>query len=167
MIFRPGRVYLDSMVTLDETTYALAALKTSHEKRLLVQGDVDGFSGDEEAAVMVCRLTAENAAELRAWLAWLNPVPLGRQTSFGFGDRLGSATPGHISALHRATKNRPIAPIFAQQSVRENSRQLLHVIYGAILEVYGDELETFIGQHEAGYRAGLERHFARHLSPFS
>ncbi|MBL8079095.1 MAG: hypothetical protein JNM55_14110 [Anaerolineales bacterium] len=38
--------------------------------------------------------------------------------SFGFGDRLGLATPGHIAAL-RGTK---FAPIFAQQSVRENTR---------------------------------------------
>ena len=38
--------------------------------------------------------------------------------SFGFGDRLGLATPGHIAAL-RGTK---FAPIFAQQSVRENAR---------------------------------------------
>ena len=38
--------------------------------------------------------------------------------SFGFGDRLGLATPGHIAAV-RGTK---FAPIFAQQSVRENSR---------------------------------------------
>ncbi len=38
--------------------------------------------------------------------------------SFGFGDRLGLATPGHIAAV-RGTK---FAPIFAQQSVRENAR---------------------------------------------
>ena|SRR5688572_13016274 len=38
--------------------------------------------------------------------------------SFGFGDRLGLATPGHIAAV-RDTK---FAPIFAQQSVRENVR---------------------------------------------
>jgi hypothetical protein len=38
--------------------------------------------------------------------------------SFGFGDRLGLATPGHIAAA-RDTK---FAPIFAQQSVRENAR---------------------------------------------
>jgi tagaturonate epimerase len=38
--------------------------------------------------------------------------------SFGFGDRLGLATPGHMAAL-RGTK---FAPIFAQQSVRENTR---------------------------------------------
>ena len=43
---------------------------------------------------------------------------LGLSPSFGFGDRLGLATPGHIAAV-RGTK---FAPIFAQQSVRENLR---------------------------------------------
>src|SRR5258706_844709 len=44
--------------------------------------------------------------------------PLSLMPSFGFGDRLGLATPGHIAAV-RDTK---FAPIFAQQSVRENAR---------------------------------------------
>jgi len=44
--------------------------------------------------------------------------PLGLSPSFGFGDRLGLATPGHIAAV-RGTK---FAPIFAQQSIRENDR---------------------------------------------
>jgi hypothetical protein len=45
-------------------------------------------------------------------------TPLGLSPSFGFGDRLGLATPGHIAAV-RGTR---FAPIFAQQSVRENQR---------------------------------------------
>jgi hypothetical protein len=45
-------------------------------------------------------------------------TPLGLSPSFGFGDRLGLATPGHIASV-RGTK---FAPIFAQQSVRENAR---------------------------------------------
>ena len=45
-------------------------------------------------------------------------IPLSLNPSFGFGDRLGLATPGHIAAV-RGTK---FAPIFAQQSVRENTR---------------------------------------------
>jgi hypothetical protein len=45
-------------------------------------------------------------------------APLGLSPSFGFGDRLGLATPGHIAAV-TGTK---LAPIFAQQSVRENAR---------------------------------------------
>jgi tagaturonate epimerase len=44
--------------------------------------------------------------------------PLSLSPSFGFGDRLGLATAGHIAAV-RHTR---FAPIFAQQSVRENSR---------------------------------------------
>ena len=44
--------------------------------------------------------------------------PLSLAPSFGFGDRLGLATPGHIAAV----KGTKFAPIFAQQSVRENAR---------------------------------------------
>jgi hypothetical protein len=48
------------------------------------------------------------------------PQPLGLEPSFGFGDRLGYATPGHVASLKRA--NTGIKPIFAQQSIREMSR---------------------------------------------
>ncbi len=44
--------------------------------------------------------------------------PLGLAPSFGFGDRLGLATPGHIAAVTGTV----FSPIFAQQSVRENER---------------------------------------------
>lgn len=47
-------------------------------------------------------------------------IPLSLTPSFGFGDRLGLATPGHLSALRAAGAG--IAPVFAQQSVRENTR---------------------------------------------
>ena len=120
--FPQGTIYPESITTQGKTTYALAKLYDSGEKRLLVQGDVDGFVGGVTDGVLVCELTAVNAATLRTRLPWLNPVPLGRQTSFGFGDRLGSATPGHIASLRDAIQNKPIAPIFAQQSVRENTR---------------------------------------------
>jgi hypothetical protein len=120
--FPQGKIYPDSIIIQSETTYGLTKLTASGEKRLLVQGDINGFSGVEQDALLACRLTAENAAELRTRLPWLNPVPLGRQTSFGFGDRLGSATPGHIASLRAAMQNKLIAPIFAQQSVRENTR---------------------------------------------
>ena len=45
---------------------------------------------------------------------------LGMAPSFGFGDRTGLATPGHVAALRRA--GRKIQPIFAQQSIREMGR---------------------------------------------
>ena len=43
---------------------------------------------------------------------------LGLKKSFGFGDRLGLATPGHVAAVAKTD----FAPIFAQQSVREMER---------------------------------------------
>lgn len=48
------------------------------------------------------------------------PTPLGLAASFGFGDRTGLATPGHIAALRKAGKS--IKPMFAQQSIREMTR---------------------------------------------
>jgi tagaturonate epimerase len=53
-------------------------------------------------------------------LAVPSPVTLGLQPSFGFGDRLGLATLGHIAAMKKAGDN--IRPIFAQQSIREMTR---------------------------------------------
>jgi hypothetical protein len=46
--------------------------------------------------------------------------PLSLSPSFGFGDRLGLATPGHIAAVRAAGGK--FLPVFAQQSVRENER---------------------------------------------
>lgn len=45
---------------------------------------------------------------------------LGLAPSFGFGDRIGLATPGHVAALQRAGAG--IEPIFPQQSIREMTR---------------------------------------------
>jgi hypothetical protein len=46
------------------------------------------------------------------------PTPLGLHRSFGFGDRLGLATPGHLAALSGSH----FLGIFAQQSIREMAR---------------------------------------------
>jgi hypothetical protein len=48
------------------------------------------------------------------------PVPLGLSASFGFGDRFGLATAGHVQAMKQAGQG--IAPIYAQQSIREMTR---------------------------------------------
>lgn len=45
---------------------------------------------------------------------------LGLTPSFGFGDRIGFATVGHVDAMKRAGDG--IAPIFPQQSIREMAR---------------------------------------------
>ena len=45
---------------------------------------------------------------------------LGVAPSFGFGDRIGLATPGHVAAVQDTGGE--IAPIFPQQSIREMTR---------------------------------------------
>ncbi len=112
-------IYEKSIVKHEGTTYSLAR-PANGEKRLVVTGNTAVFSGIIQNRQLVCDLTPENAAALRSRLPWLNPTPLGVQTSFGFGDRIGLATPGHVAALRAAGGD--IAPIFAQQSVRENAR---------------------------------------------
>ena len=48
------------------------------------------------------------------------PVTLGLNKSFGFGDRLGLAGPGHLAALR--AHGQGFSGIFAQQSIREMTR---------------------------------------------
>lgn len=109
--------YPASRVARDGAAYTLARDPSGH-RALIVEGDAEGFVGERQGAVILCPLTPHNAAALRARLPWLVPIPLGLQISAGFGDRLGLATPGHA----RAVWGTGVAPIFAQQSVRENAR---------------------------------------------
>lgn len=53
-------------------------------------------------------------------MPFTNFTTLGLTPSFGFGDRIGLATPGHIESMNRAGGS--IGPIFAQQSIREMTR---------------------------------------------
>ncbi|MGC9347648.1 MAG: tagaturonate epimerase family protein [Anaerolineae bacterium] len=112
------KIYPRSVVEINGTTYFLARDRTD-QKVLCVRGDTSGFEGDLRGEVMVCSLTAGNASRLRDRISWLRPMTLGLQTSAGTGDRLGLATPGHVRAVREVGG---IAPIFAQQSMRENAR---------------------------------------------
>ncbi|MDY0020359.1 MAG: tagaturonate epimerase family protein [Anaerolineae bacterium] len=114
----PGlEIYPHSVTEADGITYFLA--RGPEGKVLGVAGTSRGFTGTSRAGVLICPLTSENAAVLRERLPWLKPQPLGLSLSAGCGDRLGLATPGHIRAL-RAVGG--IAPVLAQQSIRENAR---------------------------------------------
>lgn len=111
-------VYERSVVEQDGNEYAL--VRSNGEKLLRVRGEAGGFRGMafQQDSAGFFPLSANNAAELRKRLAWLSPKPLGLKPSFGYGDRLGLATPGHI----RAAQTSSMAALFAQQSVRENAR---------------------------------------------
>ncbi len=119
----PGfEVYERSVVDHERVTYGLAYREADRARYLIVLGNAEAtasFSGAPYKNALLCPLIAANAVALRERLPWLNPTPLGLCTSAGFGDRLGVATPGHVRAAERYPD---IAPIFAQQSVRENAR---------------------------------------------
>jgi hypothetical protein len=77
----------------------------------------------------------ETVTILRKHFSSLNPQPCGMKNSFGFGDRLGIASPGHVQALNE--KN--FFPIFAQQSGRElerTGRTFESVLDDAILGIF-------------------------------
>jgi tagaturonate epimerase len=99
--------------------HLVAAPATGRMEALLAE-----FEGAQHESggmpLLVAPLTARNAAALRRHLPWLAPRPLPPGTSAGFGDRLGLATPGHARALRAVGGT--IAPVFAQQSIREMTR---------------------------------------------
>ena len=104
-----------------------ALVRQGAEARLVVLAEPEtlaGFEGDcsEYAgrSLLLGPTNRHNAAALRCSLPWLKPRLLGLRTSAGMGDRMGLATPGHVRAM-RALEGQ-IAPIFAQQSIREMSR---------------------------------------------
>ncbi len=121
-----------SIVPASVTTVAgmeIALADTDAGRRLVALAPegtptLDRFEGESQAqargTLLIGPLSSHNARLLRDLVPWLRPRTLGLRTSAGFGDRLGSATPGHIGAM-RVTGG-DIAPIFAQQSIREMER---------------------------------------------
>lgn len=104
-------------------------VQTSAGPRLVIKAptecnDLNLFEGEsiqnDNRTILLCPPNSKNATALRAQLNWLQPQLLGLRTSAGLGDRLGLATPGHVRAI-RKTQGR-VAPIFAQQSMREMAR---------------------------------------------
>lgn len=118
-------VYQASVTAADNTIFALS--RNGIDKMLLVACDgklnATGFQVDstvqvDNVAIALCPLTHENALALRRRLGFLVAKTLGVKKSFGAGDRLGLATPGHALAVARGS----MKPIFCQQSIREMTR---------------------------------------------
>jgi len=76
-----------------------------------------GFNGEYlNGGFFRAGLNHENACVLRKLFPFTAPVRgLIKKQSFGLGDRLGIATPGHIDLFDK----NDVFPIFAQQSIRE------------------------------------------------
>lgn len=159
----PDTAYPNSFVRHGAAEYWLE--RVAGHKRLIVSSPeehvLDEFDGESvearsEAPTKACPTTAANASALRRALPWLTPRPLGLATSAGMGDRLGIATPGHVVALARVGGG--IAPIFAQQSIREMTRT-----HRSPEQVMTD---ATWGAFEAGWRAAVGAD-ADHLKTFA
>jgi tagaturonate epimerase len=116
-----------SIVAVADAEFGLATTELGPRLAILAPTEsqvIAGFEGESSAhgdrALVLGPTSATNLDALRALLPWLRPRPLGTRTSAGFGDRLGLATPGHVRALRAAGGG--LAPIFAQQSIREMER---------------------------------------------
>ena len=98
-------------------SFTVFMAKEAGQDFLVVQGENPGFKGKKVSeGVIKAPLNHANAKVLRNVFPFTAPSKvLGEDRSFGVGDRLGIATPGHI----RLFKNYDVYPVFAQQSIRE------------------------------------------------
>lgn len=124
---RDLRILPRSLTATDDAEFGLAHTSTGPQLAILTRNGSARFGGFEgECAVikgerlLLGSPNPRNITALRARLSWLRPKVLGLSTSVGMGDRLGLATPGHVRALRAAGGD--LAPIFAQQSIREMER---------------------------------------------
>ncbi len=119
-------LYPRSPIALDGTLFFLGRRDKGKFLGILSERGLPQFGGSARSLqineysliLQVCPTTPENAQALRDVIHHLRPRPLGLRKSAGFGDRLGLATPGHA----RAARKHSMAPIFAQQSIREMER---------------------------------------------
>ncbi|MEX0720969.1 MAG: tagaturonate epimerase family protein [Balneolaceae bacterium] len=105
----------------------LCIVREGIEKYLLVVPDEEStkktdFRGNEmhagAATFIKCDLSHENAEILRSKFDFTNAVLMGKDDSYGLGDRLGNAGPAHL----RAVRKTDFKPVLAQQSIRELER---------------------------------------------
>jgi hypothetical protein len=105
------------MANENEQTVIIIAGKNDSGFSQLSENGIFGFNAlDLGGGMYKAELTHENACALRKLFSFTAPVRgLKNPMSFGLGDRLGIATPGHIDLF----RNNDVFPIFAQQSIRE------------------------------------------------
>lgn len=140
-------VYPDSINQIKDSWVFM--IKEEETDYLVASGDAaKHFSGkvfnDGSICYVVAELTHENAKALRELFSFTAPTAvLDSDRTFGVGDRLGIACPGHI----RVFKEYDARPIFAQQSIRELN--LTNRTYADVLDAV-----TFSVFRE-GFKAGF------------
>ncbi|WNQ13382.1 tagaturonate epimerase family protein [Paenibacillus aurantius] len=97
----------------------LVMVKKDHTKYLVAAGSgplFEDLQGNVKEEFKWCPLTHENRLVLNRYFEYTAPQAFGTQiATFGLGDRLGLASPGHLETI----RGRDVRPILAQQSIRE------------------------------------------------
>ena len=92
-----------------------------NENALLNEFDgkkVEGNYTNGSKIIKECELSNTNAKLIQKYFEFTKPKVIGLKYSFGFGDRIGLANPGHLKSV----ENKKIGVILAQQSIREMTR---------------------------------------------
>jgi hypothetical protein len=110
VLFFLGRRETDKFLGVIHAGAALAGEFTGETQDVSLDG--------KSLPLTLCPTDHANALALRRALPFTAPIRLGLRKSVGCGDRLGLATPGHVRAVRKGS----MAPIFAQQSIREMTR---------------------------------------------
>jgi len=82
------------------------------------EGEKDTEDFNNQTFLKKCFLNTYNRKSLQEIFKFTVPEIIGLQNSFGFGDRIGLANPGHLRSLEGSS----FKPILAQQSIRELTR---------------------------------------------
>jgi tagaturonate epimerase len=161
---------LDTKIKLYPKSFAVSgdiscAMVNTPVGRYLAVAGCDLFSGTDLGKMRLCPLTEQNAAALMRVFTFTAPT---QHKSFpftiGLGDRLGLASPGHISAV----AGRGVFPVLAQQSMRElnlTGRTYQQVLAAAAFGVFqegwregygadGDHLKT-VSEIEYALKCGF------------
>jgi hypothetical protein len=109
-LFFLGKRDLDKFLGVVHAGAALAGEFRGETREVTLEG--------RNLSLTLCPTNHVNALALRRALPFTAPVTLALRKSIGCGDRLGVATPGHVRAVLKGG----MAPIFAQQSIREMTR---------------------------------------------
>ena len=145
------KIYPRSFSFLNGLMFGL--IRTPEGRRLAVMGEkgtvlADPFRGhilSGTSALKICDLSSENTECLMALFPFTKPrAILKYPITLGTGDRLGVATPGHVRAIRKFRAR----PVFAQQSVRENTqtgRNFKEVIRDAAWAVFQENYREGYG----------------------
>jgi hypothetical protein len=149
-------VYPASINEVGETKFFVGRNKegkflyiVSHKNDNSILSSFDGqevkqATDGKTVTVKRCQLNHQNATRVQSIFPFTKPTTIGLKNSYGFGDRIGLANPGHLRALN----GYDFKPVLAQQSIRELTRTQRtpeEVMDAAVWAVFQEGYKTGFG----------------------